>query len=174
MGDSQEKQPGFTVDSVAVSDLLPWAQNPRVHTTEQVDLVSKSIEHFGFTNPIIADDENNVLAGHARLEAAKRAGLSEVPVIHLGDLSDADKRAYVITDNQLTIVSEWDTVRLQEELALLSDENYDLALTGFTDDELSAFLEPTDLDFPEVDITDDEPEDPTEIKCPSCGHIFPA
>jgi ParB-like chromosome segregation protein Spo0J len=104
-----------------IERLLPRANNPRTHTAAQVAQVTASIREFGWTNPILVGSDDDVIAGHARLLAARKLGMKEAPVIVLGHLSKAQRRALVIADNQLALNSGWDEELLRIELALLQD-----------------------------------------------------
>lgn len=129
----------------AVSGLIPYARNSRTHSDAQVAKIAASIREFGFLNPIIVDGENGIIAGHGRLMAAQKLGLSEVPVVEAAHLTEAQKRAYVIADNRLALDAGWDNDMLKVELADLKMDGFDLALTGFEFDELGKLLaEPTE------------------------------
>lgn len=130
----------LAVEYRKVETLIPYARNPRTHTDEQVAKIAASIVEYGWTNPVLVDGDNGVIAGHGRLAAARKLGLDEVPVIELAHLSPAQKRAYVITDNRLALDAGWDEEMLALELAELSEAGYDLALTGFEDAEIEALL----------------------------------
>lgn len=123
-----------------VHRLQPYAKNARTHSDEQVDQIAASMREFGFTNPILVDSADGIIAGHGRLAAAKRLGLESVPVIVLDYLSDAQRRAYILADNKLALNAGWDDALLSEELRSLQDDDFDLALTGFSDDELDDLL----------------------------------
>jgi ParB-like chromosome segregation protein Spo0J len=113
----------------------------RTHTPDQISLIARSIEAFGFTNPILVDGENGLVAGHARLKAAPKIGLLEVPTIELSWLTPAEKQAYIIADNQTAIAgSGWDAEMLRLELGDLKELGFDLTLTGFDEVQLGAFL----------------------------------
>ena len=121
-----------------VDALIPYARNPRTHNAEQIAKIAASIVEYGWTNPILADGENGILAGHGRLAAARKLGLTEVPVIELGHLSPTQKRAYVISDNRLALDAGWDEDMLALEIAELTQDGFDLALTGLDDLEIEA------------------------------------
>lgn len=123
-----------------VSRLQPYAKNARTHSDEQVDQIAASIREFGFTNPILVDSTDGIIAGHGRLAAAKRIGLDQVPVIVLDHLSDAQRRAYILADNKLALNAGWDEDLLAQELQELSGEGYDLSVIGFSDEELEDLL----------------------------------
>jgi DNA modification methylase len=136
--------PAPQLDTLAIryhptADLKPDAKNAREHTTSQVQHVVRSIQAFGWTNPILVDEANNVLAGHARLDAAKKLGLATVPIICLSHMTAAQKRAYIIADNRLAEVSgSWnkDLLAREHERIRLLDPEFDLSVIGFRDDEL--------------------------------------
>jgi hypothetical protein len=128
-----------------IDRLIPRANNPRTHSREQVARIAASIREFGFTNPILVGADNDLIAGHARLLAAEKLAMKEVPVIVLKHLSPAQRRALVIADNQLAISgAAWDEELLRIELAILHEEDYDLSLVGFDDIELQRLLEAQD------------------------------
>jgi DNA modification methylase len=154
------------VERWSISRLIPRITNPRTHTPEQVAQVAASMREFGWTNPILVGADNDVLAGHARLLAARQLGMTEVPVIQLGHLSEAQRRALVIADNQLAITGAgWDEETLRLELAALSEESFDLSLVGFDDDELARLLAAQDTveGLTDEDAVPDLPETPTSM-----------
>src|SRR5579863_2708819 len=129
----------------SIERLIPRANNPRTHSREQVARIAASIREFGFTNPILVGADDDIIAGHARLLAAKKLGMKEVPVIVLRHLSPAQRRALVIADNQLAIAGAgWDEEMLRIELAILHEEDYNVDLLGFDDIELQRLLEAQD------------------------------
>src|ERR1035437_906945 len=129
------------IEKWPITRLIPRVTNPRTHTPEQVAQIAESIREWGWTNPILVGADNDVLAGHARLLAARQLGMTEVPVIQLGHLSEAQRRALVIADNQLAISgASWDEETLRLELAALHEASFDLSLIGFDDDELACLL----------------------------------
>jgi ParB-like chromosome segregation protein Spo0J len=123
-----------------VASLVPYASNSRTHTPAQLDKLARSLKEFGFTNPILLDGENGIIAGHARLQAAQKIGLSEVPTIDLSWLTPAQRQAYVIADNQLATDAGWDAEMLRLELGDLKELGFDLTLTGFDEIQLGTFL----------------------------------
>ena len=133
----------------SVDDLIPYVNNSRTHSDQQITQVASSIKEFGFTNPILIDEDNGVIAGHGRLLASKKLNLDEVPCIVLDGLSEAQRKAYVIADNQLALNSGWDIDKLQIEINDLLDNNFNLDLLGFDDSFLSTI----------IDDEDDAPED---------------
>jgi len=127
---------------VPIDALAPFARNARTHSDAQVAQIAASIREFGWTNPILIDGGNGVIAGHGRLLAARRLGLADVPVIELAHLSETQKRAYVIADNRLAEAAGWDDDMLRVELADLRADGFDLALTGFDVAEIDTLLAP--------------------------------
>jgi ParB family transcriptional regulator, chromosome partitioning protein len=121
--------------------LVPYERNARTHSAEQVAQIAASIQEFGFTNPLLVDGADGILAGHGRLAAAKDMGLAEVPVIVLDHLSAAQRKAYILADNQLALNAGWDTELLQMEVAALNLEDFDLSLLGFDEDRIAGLLE---------------------------------
>ena len=120
--------------------LIPYARNPRTHSDAQVAQIAASIAEFGFNNPILVDTKAGIIAGHGRLLAARKLQLQEVPVIVLDHLTEAQKRAYIIADNQLALNAGWDDDLLRAELAALQDEDFNVRLIGFEDEELARLL----------------------------------
>jgi DNA modification methylase len=126
-----------------ISALTPHPRNARTHSKRQIEQIEVSIRRFGFTNPVLADLEGRIIAGHGRVAAAKRLGMHTVPVVLIEGLSEADIRAYIIADNRLAELAGWDTELLKLELGAILDleADYDLALTGFEGGALEALLE---------------------------------
>jgi DNA modification methylase len=120
--------------------LIPYARNPRTHSDAQVAQIAASIREFGWTNPVLIDGENGIIAGHGRVLAARKLALEQVPVIELAHMSEAQKRAYVLADNQLALNAGWDEALLRLELADLSELGFDLGLIGFAEGELEGLL----------------------------------
>jgi len=138
--------PGLTITMAKrielwpVDRLKPYERNARTHSTEQVAQIAASIVEFGFTNPILVDSNDGIIAGHGRLTAAQELGLKTVPVVVLDHLSDRQRKAYIIADNQLPLNAGWDTDLLRAELQDLAEQDFDLSLIGFSDSELSSLL----------------------------------
>jgi DNA modification methylase len=128
------------IEQVSIEKLIPYAKNSRTHSDAQVAQVSGSIKEFGFTNPVLIDQDGVIIAGHGRVLAARKLGMSDVPCIRLTHLSDTQKRAYVIADNKLALNAGWDDELLAIELKDLQDFGFDLGLTGFTHDELNKLM----------------------------------
>jgi DNA modification methylase len=156
-----------TIEHWSIERLQPYARNPRTHDEGQVAQIAASIVEFGWTNPVLVSANGDVIAGHGRLEAARRLGLGTVPVVILDHLTPAQRRAYVIADNKLVLNAGWDDALLAGELHALNGEGFDLALTGFGEDELDALLAPiddneADTDAAADDDVDETPELPTD------------
>src|ERR1700691_5234681 len=113
-----------------IDRLIPFASNPRTHSEAQIAQIAASITEFGFNNPILVDTKAGIIAGHGRLLAGRKLGLTEVPVIVLDHLSEAQKRAYVIADNQLALNAGWDDEMLRVEIEALQEESFDVSLLG--------------------------------------------
>ena len=149
------------IEKIKIEELIPYALNSRTHSETQVSQIAASIREFGFTNPVLIDDERNIIAGHGRCLGARSAGLESVPCITATGWSDAQKKAYVIADNKLALNAGWDESMLKVEMEALKALDFDLSLTGFDLDEIG------DLMFEEVDgLTDEDavpdlPEEPT-------------
>lgn len=146
----------LAIEYRSVNDLIPYVNNSRTHSEEQVKQVASSIREFGFTNPILIDEDNGIIAGHGRLMAANKLALDEVPTITLTGLTEAQKKAYVIADNKLALNSGWDEDTLRNEIQHLSEIEFDLELLGFGSVELEKLIE-DELDMSLLDeIGDDE------------------
>lgn len=134
-------QTSTAIKKISVSDLIPYANNSRTHSDEQVLQIASSIKEFGFINPVIIDGENGIIAGHGRVMAAKKLGLMDVPCVDASHLSEAQKKAYIIADNKLALNAGWDDDILRVELDMLTELDFDLSLTGFSDEELQAICQ---------------------------------
>jgi len=128
------------IEYVQVSTLTPYARNSRTHTQQQVKQIAASIREFGFTNPVLIDEANGIIAGHGRVMAAEHLRLDVVPCIRLDYMSESQKRAYVIADNKLALNAGWDEEMLNLELNDLHEAQFDLSLIGFEASELSTLM----------------------------------
>ena len=142
--------------------LRPYERNARTHSAEQVAQIAASIVEFGFTNPILVDSHDGIIAGHGRLMAAQELGLKTVPVVVLDHLSERQRKAYILADNQLALNAGWDTDLLREELQDLAEQDFDLSLIGFSDDELADLLPDIEELPPEDADADAVPEPPAD------------
>jgi len=132
------------VEVVALAALRPYKANARTHSHTQIRKIAESVKRFGFCNPILIDDDHQIIAGHGRVEAAKFLGLTRVPALRLSHLSDAEKRAYIIADNRLAELASWDRDVLAIELEGLRDLNFNVELTGFDIGEVNIILDDAD------------------------------
>ncbi|MGY8962538.1 MAG: site-specific DNA-methyltransferase [Rhodospirillales bacterium] len=139
------------------SDLVPYKNNARTHSEDQILQIMASIQEFGFTNPILVDEDNGIIAGHGRIAAAVRLDLNTVPTITLEGLTEAQRRAYVIADNKLAMNAGWDDSLLRLELSDLVNMDFDISLTGFSPDDIQNLLRD---EHENEDDVPDVPEDP--------------
>lgn len=146
-----------------VDSLKPYVRNPRTHSESQIASIAASIERFGFTNPILLDGANGIIAGHGRLLAAQRLNMQTVPCIDLVGLSKAEQQAYVIADNQLALQAGWDYELLREEIETLSANDIDGQLLGFSEAELAVIMHSANAVDSKQDAWEGMPEfDPEE------------
>ena len=144
-----------------VTELIPYVKNSRTHSDEQVAQIAASIKEFGWTNPILVDGSNGIIAGHGRLMAARKLGYTEVPTIELADLTETQKKAYIIADNRLALNAGWDNEMLTIELNDLLADGFALEILGFDPKELDALLEPEVVEgLTDDDAVPDVPEEP--------------
>ena len=153
-------------ENVEIEKLKPYKNNARTHSDEQIEKIAKSMKEFGFINPVLVDGNLNVIAGHGRILGAKKLGMKEVPCLFIEDLTEEQKRAYIIADNRLAEDAGWDKELLKIELEDLKNMNFDITLTGFE-------LEDFDFSMDETEVIEDEfdetiPEEPTSKK----GEIY--
>jgi ParB-like chromosome segregation protein Spo0J len=156
------------------ADLIPYVNNARTHSEQQVLQIAASIKEFGFNSPVLVDGENGIIAGHGRVLAAKKLNLDEVPTIELKHLTKTQKKAYILADNRLALNSGWDNDLLALELGELSDDGFDLDLLGFDVGELEVLGE-----VEEHISSNESPEEFKEVgetelnhKCPKCGFEY--
>jgi ParB-like chromosome segregation protein Spo0J len=168
--DNAEHKP-LEIKYLPIDELIPYERNPRKHSDEQVVQIAASIKEFGFTNPILLDGENGLIAGHGRLAAAKLLGLKTVPCIELSHPSEVQKRAYIIADNKLALNAGWDEELLRLELLDLEGLDFDLDTLGFNAEELDDITLGRDVTQSEYD--ESAADDVKTITCPKCGHSFP-
>lgn len=157
------------IDYKDINEIKPYENNPRIHSNIQIEQIGNSIKEFGFTVPILLDEENNVIAGHGRLEASKVLDIGKVPTITLANLSEEQKKAYIIADNKITLNSNWNEDLLKNELKFLSDNDFNLDVLAFEDSEIENYFK----EIEEVDFTEDfkefDEDIETEHQCPKCG-----
>lgn len=153
-----------------VGELVPYVNNARTHSDEQVVQICASIREYGWTNPVLIDENGMIIAGHGRVMAAQRMKMEQVPCIVLSGLTEEQKKAYVIADNKMALNAGWDDEKLKLELENLKELDFDLELTGFDSDELDQLLSIDDIEELPEDI-DDVPEPPKEAKS-KLGDIY--
>lgn len=137
-----------------VDDLIPYARNSRTHSEEQVLQIASSIREFGFNNPVLIDQDGGIIAGHGRVLAARKVGISKVPTIELSHLTETQKKAYVIADNKIALNAGWDDGMLKLELEELKLADFDIDLTGFNDEEFNLLMGETETQ--KEGLTDDD------------------
>ena len=152
-----------------LADLKEYESNSRTHSQEQVEQIQKSIKSFGFTNPILIDENNGIIAGHGRALAAANLKLEQVPCMVITGLTEQSKAALVIADNKLAENAGWNYDALKSELGFLSDYDFDLSLTGFNDDELKDLLKEA---TGKVDTSKQDQEKDRMNICDHCGNII--
>ena len=151
---------GMQVSQTSLSELIPYINNSRTHSDQQVSQIAASIKEFGFNNPILIDGDNGIIAGHGRVLAAQKLELEKVPTIELSHLTETQRKADIIADNKLALNADWDMEMLSLEMGGLDQDGFDLSLIGFNEDELAnIFVETTEgLTHPdEVPEVPDEP-----------------
>ena len=145
---------------VDISKLIPYQNNARTHSKEQINKLRSSLREFGFVNPVIVDREYNVIAGHGRIAAAREEGIAQVPCVFVDHLTEAQKKAYILADNRMALDAGWDEDLLRVELEALEEMSYDLGLTGFNDKELAAL-------FPAEEAKEDDFDVENELQKPT-------
>jgi DNA modification methylase len=152
------------IETRLVADLIPYAANSRTHSDAQVAQIAASIKEFGWTNPILVSDKNDIIAGHGRILAARKLGMEEVPAIILDHLTKAQQRALVIADNQLALNAGWDMDMLKAEIEDLNLENFDINLLGFDEKFLDGLMEPEPTEgLTDEDAIPEVPETPKTV-----------
>jgi len=159
---TKSHNPADKVERWSIDKLVPYARNSRTHSDEQVAQIAASIKEWGWTTPVLVDEQGSIIAGHGRTLAAQRLKMTEVPVMVASGWSDAKKRAYIIADNKLALNAGWDESMLALELGEISDLGFDITLTGFGKDELASIMapEPTEglTDEDEIPSVQDQPQ----------------
>ena len=142
----------LTIKYLATGLLIPYANNSRTHTEQQIKQVAASIQEFGFTNPVLVDEDNGIIAGHGRVLAAELTGLEKIPTITLKGLSETQKKAYIIADNKLALNADWSLDNLKLEIDHLTEIGFDLEILGFDESEFDEIQKgwDTDIDLPEI------------------------
>lgn len=147
-----------------VEDLIPYASNSRTHSEQQIAQIAASIREFGWTNPVLINDENSIIAGHGRLLAARQLKMTEVPCIKLDHLTKSQQKALVIADNQLALNAGWDVEMLKAEISGLDTDGFDLDLLGFDSDFLDGLLIEETEGLTDEDAVPDVPEEPETVE----------
>jgi ParB-like chromosome segregation protein Spo0J len=142
-----------------INSLKPYSKNARTHSDRQVSQIVESIKEFGFTNPVLIDKNNGIIAGHGRVMAAQKIGMDEVPTIELSKLTETQKRAYILADNQLALNAGWDDELLRQELEDLEKLDFDISLLGFDPeiDDCFVGIDAEETEMPELRSGDREP-----------------
>jgi ParB-like chromosome segregation protein Spo0J len=166
-----------TVEEWPIDKLIPYARNARTHSDAQVSQIASSIKEWGFTNPIIADMDGNIIAGHGRFLAAQKLGLKTVPVRVVSDWGEAKKKAYIIADNKLALNAEWDNELLCLELKEIEAANFDISLIGFHHEDISALVSieqhnKLEKEYVGAKEYSNEAFNSFNHQCPRCGFEF--
>jgi hypothetical protein len=138
--EAEHRWPADAIERRAVADLVPYARNPRVHSGPQVSKIAASIQEWGWTTPVLIAEDSTIIAGHGRVLAAQQLGIEEIPCMVARGWTDAQRRAYIIADNQLTLAGDWDEEMMRIELGDIDASGFDLDLIGFDADELSGLM----------------------------------
>lgn len=168
---SATEWPAANVEMRAIAGLVPYARNSRTHSPEQVDQIAAAMLEWGWTNPVLVDEQDMIIAGHGRILAAHKLGITDAPLMVARGWTDAQKHAYVIADNKLALNAGWDTGRLLSEVKSLEHMKFDLSLTGFSLAEINSFVAVPEF-VPAKEDSIDRLDKKTSVKCPSCGHEF--
>ncbi len=163
--------PADNVERKNINELIPYASNARTHSDVQVDQIAASMKEWGWTNPVLVDETGLIIAGHGRILAAQKLGYDDVPVMTATGWTEAQKKAYVLADNQLALNAGWNLDVLSNELQGLDALDFDLDLLGFSD--LGTMMHGSHFEPGSIDDQGKLDElDPIMVKCPNCGHSF--
>lgn len=172
---NQRKGAKMKIEKININFIKEYENNAKQHDIEHIEKIKNSIKNFDFMLPLLIDEDNMLLAGHGRLCALKELGYSEVEVIRHSHLSEEQKRAYIIADNQLTLATDFDRDKIQKELMELKNLDFDISILGFEEKELEDLVK--EIDFQPVS-EEEQPRldklDPKYITCPHCGEVFDA
>jgi DNA modification methylase len=160
---AQTRWPADAIERRKVSELIPYARNARTHSDAQVAQIAASIREWGWTNPVLIDPEGGLIAGHGRVMAARKLGIDDVPCMIATGWSDAQKKAYILADNQLALNAGWDTQLLSVEIGELSAEGFELGLIGFGDDFLAGLLNVGNEGLTDPDDVPEPPAEPVTV-----------
>lgn len=170
---SKPKTQSYQVEQIDIQKLIPYANNAKLHSEEQVAQIAASIREFGFNSPVLIDKENGIIAGHGRVLAARKLGLEQVPCIRLSHLTDTQRRAYILADNRLGETGggwQWELVKL--EVDQLTVEGLELDLVGFTQADIDRMLVTGREDDAPEDFPEASEDIETEHQCPKCGYAW--
>lgn len=160
------------IETLDINSLIPYARNARTHSEAQIAQIAGSIKEFGFTNPVLIDKDNGIIAGHGRVAAARKLNLSQVPCIRLEHLSETQRKAYILADNKIATNSEWDRDLLRVELEELHQDQFKMDLIGFDANELAIAMG-LGADFePGTEEDQGKLDEKSPTICPACGHEF--
>lgn len=156
------------IKTVKIDSIIPYVNNARTHSEEQISQIAASIKEFGFNNPVLLDGDNGIIAGHGRVLAARKLGIDNLPVIELCHLSESQKKAYILADNRIAENAGWDMELVNIEIESLANDNFDVVITGFDLDIETPDFQPVGEDEQgKLDILD-----PKIIVCPHCNREF--
>ena len=161
---TDKKWPADKIEKRKVDDLIPYARNSRTHSDEQVAQIAASINEWGWTTPILIDEDGGLIAGHGRVMAARKLGIEEVPTMTATGWTEAQKKAYIIADNQLPQNAGWDMDMLKVEMMDLDGEGFDLDLIGFDGDMVANLLNDPEEGLTDEDAVPDVPDDPVTVE----------
>lgn len=161
---ADQKWPADKIEKVKIDKLIPYARNSRTHSDEQVSQIAASIKEWGWTTPILIDEEGGLIAGHGRILAAQKLGIDKVPTMTATGWTDAQKKAYIIADNQLPQNAGWDMDMLKVEMMDLDSDGFDLSLIGFDEDILSGLLVEETEGLTDEDAVPDVPDNPVTVE----------
>jgi ParB family chromosome partitioning protein len=171
MASEKTRKTNRQVELRSIDSIKAYGNNARTHSEAQIGQIMASLREFGWTNPVLISPKMGVIAGHARLEAARRLGMTEVPCITLDGLTETQKRAYMIADNKLALNAGWNEDLLRGELLDLQGLEFDMDLLGFDPEEMADITLGRDINQPEYD--ESAADDVEMITCPECGKSFP-
>lgn len=161
------------IKQIPVSDLIPYQKNARTHSEAQIAQIAASIKEFGFTNPVLLDGNNGIIAGHGRVLAAQKLGILTVPCIELAHLTPTQKQAYILADNKIALNAGWDDELLALELGELDKMGFNLELTGFNLLEMANIFDNRVISEPESSAKEINIDDyKMDCTCPRCGFEF--
>ncbi|RCX20893.1 ParB-like nuclease family protein [Anaerobacterium chartisolvens] len=160
------KMPG-NIELIDISMLKPYERNSRTHSESQLQKIADSIKEFGFTNPVLIDNDNSIIAGHGRVIAAGLLKMDRVPCIRIGYMTKAQKKAYIIADNKLAEQAGWDEELLRIELGELNSLDYDIGVIGLSEGEIKKLLEPPEKKEPSSNVK--KKKNDSVFICPHCG-----